>query len=74
MYTIDIGPNLIGLLRLYVVARYVLPAILGIVFFVGAYEASFKILAETDWELPDISKWTWIAIAIVVLIGLASIF
>ena len=54
--------------------RYVLPAILGIVFFVGAYEASFKILAETDWELPDISKWVYIAVGIVVLIGVASIF
>jgi hypothetical protein len=74
MYTIDIGPNLISLLRLYVVARYVLPAILGIVFFVGAYEATLKILDGTDWELPDISKWAWIAITIVVLIGLASIF
>jgi hypothetical protein len=74
MYTIDIGPNLIGLLRLYVVARYVLPAILGIVFFVGAYETSFKILAETDWELPDISKWVYVTVGIVVLIGVASIF
>jgi hypothetical protein len=57
MYTIDISPNLLSLLRLYLVVRYVLPAILGIVFFVGAYETSFKILDESDWALPDISKW-----------------